>query len=222
LTIAIISDVHGNVTALQAVLDQIGKLGISQIYNLGDVAGYYPRVNECCTLLRKHNVVSIMGNHDWYLVSGSGCPRSKSANECIDYQRKIITKENLEWISNFKVMHKLDDLIMIHGGLNDPIDEYLKPSETYFAKNTFKYFVSGHTHKQLLKEYDGKVYCNPGSVGQPRDNDSRAAFAVFDGESFELHRVEYDIKPVCEDMQKAGFSEYYYKRLYKGSEHFHN
>jgi putative phosphoesterase len=222
LKIGLISDVHGNYSALKKVICELKKYKVEQIYCIGDVAGYYPQINECCELLREHNIQSVMGNHDWYLVSGSGCPRSKSANDCIDFQRKIITTDNMSWISNFKTIIKIDKLIMFHGGFQNPIDEYLKPSLDYFENNENQYFVTGHTHKQLLKEYKDKVYCNPGSVGQPRDNDNRAAFAIFDNGIFTLHRVSYDIDATAEAMKKAGFNEYYYKRLNFGSEHFHN
>lgn len=222
MKIGLISDVHGNYSALKKVICELKKYKVEQIYCIGDVAGYYPQINECCELLREHNIQSVMGNHDWYLVSGSGCPRSKSANDCIDFQRKIITTDNMSWISNFKTIIKIDKLIMFHGGFQNPIDEYLKPSLDYFENNENQYFVTGHTHKQLLKEYKDKVYCNPGSVGQPRDNDNRAAFAIFDNGIFTLHRVSYDIDATAEAMKKAGFNEYYYKRLNFGSEHFHN
>lgn len=222
MKIGLISDVHGNYSALKKVICELKKYKVEEIYCIGDVAGYYPQINECCELLREHNIQSVMGNHDWYLVSGSGCPRSKSANDCIDFQRKIITTDNMSWISNFKTIIKIDKLIMFHGGFQNPIDEYLKPSLDYFENNENQYFVTGHTHKQLLKKYKDKVYCNPGSVGQPRDNDNRAAFAIFDDGIFTLHRISYDINATAEAMKSAGFNEYYYKRLNYGSEHFHN
>lgn len=222
MRIGLISDVHGNYSALKKVICELKKYKVEEIYCIGDVAGYYPQINECCALLREHNIQSVMGNHDWYLVSGSGCPRSKSANDCIDFQRKIITTDNMSWISNFKTIIKIDKLIMFHGGFQNPIDEYLKPSLDYFENNENQYFVTGHTHKQLLKKYKDKVYCNPGSVGQPRDNDNRAAFAIFDDGIFTLHRVSYDIDATAEAMKRAGFNEYFYKRLNYGSEHFHN
>jgi len=105
---------------------------------------------------------------------------------------------------------------MVHGGWGDPIDEYLKPSEDYFAHINGNNFVSGHTHIQTLQKYGEKTYCNPGSVGQPRDHDPRSAFAVYDGE-FSLHRVEYDFLKVFELMDKAGFNDYYYGCLKTGA-----
>jgi hypothetical protein len=106
---------------------------------------------------------------------------------------------------------------MVHGGWADPIDEYLKPNEEYFSYILGNAFVSGHNHIQFLEQYgNGKIYCNPGSVGMPRDNDPRAAFAVYDG-AFTLHRVEYNMFKVFDLMEHAGFSDYYYGCLYTGS-----
>jgi predicted phosphodiesterase len=178
------------------------------------------QVNECCDELRKRNVKSILGNHDWHLISGT-LSRSGTANKCLDFQRKIITNENLDWISSFPVFRKTGDLSMVHGGWSNPIDEYMvDPANNYFESIPGNFFASGHTHKQVLRNFDTKAYCNPGSVGQPRDGDNRAAFALFNGTEFELNRVPYDIDEICGLMSKAGFSEYFYNRLYTGAEHF--
>src|SRR6266550_3565318 len=149
--IAIISDIHGNYVALQEVLKAIDKMGIKDIYCLGDVVGYYPQVKECCDELRERNIKCIIGNHDWYLLADSFCSRSKSVNDTIDYQKKIITDDNLLWLKSLPVYIQTDGLFMVHGGWTDPIDEYLlEPSEEYFKKVGGNYFCSGHTHIQQL------------------------------------------------------------------------
>lgn len=215
--IGIISDIHGNYEALKEVLKVLDGLGISEIYCLGDVVGYYSQVNECCDELKNRNIPCLMGNHDWYVAGGGSCPRSRSVNDCLVYQRKIITTENIEWIRSFPVQKMVGEIRMVHGGWSDPIDEYLKPSEEYFSKIEGKLFVSGHNHIQTLQKYNnGKIYCNPGSVGMPRDYDPKAAFVVYDGE-FSLYRVEYDIYKVFDLMHKAGFSDYYYGCLLSGT-----
>lgn len=216
--IAIISDIHGNYPALQQVLKEIDKMGITNIYCLGDIVGYYTQINECCEELKKRGVKSVMGNHDWYMVAKSFCPRSKSVNDCLQYQKKIITESNYNWLCSLPPFIKINDLIMVHGGWSNPIDEYMEnPTEEYFDQVDSKYFASGHTHKQIIRKFKNKVYCNPGSVGQPRDNDPRACFATFDGDSFKTYRVEYDISTVMELMEKAGFSGYYYNCLKTGA-----
>lgn len=216
--IAIISDIHGNYEALKQVLKEIDAMNIKEIYCLGDIVGYYSQVNEVCGELRKRDIKSIIGNHDWYMLADSFCERSQSVNDCLEYQKKVITKENLEWLKGLPVYREVDGLFMVHGGWTDPIDEYLRePSKEYFDKIGGKYFCSGHTHLPVIGDYGEKKYCNPGSVGQPRDGDSRASFATWDGEKFEIHRVEYDYEKVGELMEKAGFSGYYYGCLYTGA-----
>ncbi len=230
MKIAFISDIHGNYEALKAVLTQIDQMGVSSIYCAGDVVGYYPQVNECCIELRDRLIDCIMGNHDWYLSGGGFCPRSNSANDCLKYQRKVISHDNLLWLEELPMSrsvayHDKDSdtplhyIHMVHGGWCDPIDEYLKPDKEYFKKTKGEIFVSGHTHIQQLCKFGSKIYCNPGSVGQPRDGDPRAAFAIFDTikKSFTLHRVEYDMEEVFYLMKKAGFSDYYYGCLKTGA-----
>ena len=128
----------------------------------------------------------------------------------------MLTEANLAWLKTLPTEADLHGVRMVHGGWNDPIDEYLKPSEAYFSAIPGRYFTSGHTHLPCIWTGVEKTYCNPGSVGQPRDGDPRAAFATWDGEQFALHRAEYEIKRVQEEMAAAGFDEYYYKNLSNG------
>lgn len=217
MKIAFISDIHGNYEALKAVLSELDKFGIYRVYCAGDIAGYYTQINECCNELRSRGIPSVMGNHDWYMAGGGFCPRSKSVNDCLEYQRGVISKENLDWLKSLPVQIQVDRIKIVHGGWADPVDEYLKPTRDYFEKIEGKVFVSGHTHVQTLHKFGDKTYCNPGSVGQPRDGDPRAAFAIYDGQDFELHRVEYDMQKVFDLMDTAGFNDYYYGGLKTGS-----
>ncbi|TRZ97497.1 MAG: metallophosphoesterase, partial [Nitrospiraceae bacterium] len=98
MKIAFISDIHGNYEALKAVLSKLDKLGISKVYCVGDIVGYYSQINECCKELRSRGIPSVMGNHDWYMAGGGFCPRSKSVNDCLAYQRGVIEKDNLDWL----------------------------------------------------------------------------------------------------------------------------
>jgi len=215
--IGILSDIHGNYEALQTVLAKLDAMNVNEIYCLGDVVGYYSQVNECCDELRRREIPCLMGNHDWYMASGGFCPRSKSVNDCLVYQRKVITNENIEWLRTFPMQRFVGSIHMVHGGWADPIDEYLvEPNEEYFSRIEGKNFVSGHTHFQSLHAFKDKTYCNPGSVGMPRDNDPRAAFATFDGE-FKLHRIDYNMQVVYDLMDKAGFNDYYYGCLKTGA-----
>lgn len=230
--IALISDIHGNAVALQAVLRAIDALGVDDIYCLGDSVGYYSQVNEVLDELRRRDVKAVIGNHDWYLLADSFCDRSKTVNDTITYQKKIVSRKNLQWLQSLPVHREYQGLKMVHGGWTNPLDEYLwEVDKAYFDKIGGTYFASGHTHLPRIENWDDKAYCNPGSVGQPRDGDNRAAFATWDGKTFELHRVPYDFDKVGELMEAAGFSGYYYQRLtigakdngwYDGKEHIWN
>lgn len=111
--IGIISDIHGNHVALSAVLARLDEMGVSEIVCLGDVGGYYCQVNECCDALQSRNIFSLMGNHDWYLASGESCPRSNSANRCLDYQRQVLGEANRNWLASLKPMAKIGALSMV-------------------------------------------------------------------------------------------------------------
>src|SRR5882724_9307027 len=126
MAIGIISDIHGNYEALTAVLAELDRMKIDEIYCLGDVVGYYTQINECCEELIRRNIPSLMGNHDWYLAGGGFCPRSKSVNDCMVYQRKVITEENLNWLRGFDIQRIVGDIHMVHGGWANPVDEYLE------------------------------------------------------------------------------------------------
>ncbi len=217
MTIAFISDIHGNFEALKAVLAEIDRLGAHTIYCAGDVVGYYSQVNECCAALRARDIACVMGNHDWYMAGGGFCPRSRSVNDCLAYQRRVIDPDHVAWLRSFPVHRQIGEIQMVHGGWADPIDEYLKPSAEYFAQVQGRLFVSGHTHLQTVQQFGEQVYCNPGSVGQPRDGDPRAAFALFDNGKFSLHRVAYDMQTVFDLMDAAGFNDYYYGGLKTGA-----
>ncbi len=217
MKIAFISDIHGNYEALKAVLAEIDRLGVERIYCVGDVVGYYSQINECCRELRDRQIPCVMGNHDWYMAGGGFCPRSRSVNDCLAYQRRIIENGHLTWIRTFPVQMYIGEIQLVHGGWADPVDEYLKPTAEYFERVLGRVFVSGHTHLQSVQVFGDKTYCNPGSVGQPRDGDPRAAFAVYEAGKFTLHRSEYDMQKVFGLMDAAGFNDYYYGGLKTGA-----
>lgn len=215
--LAILSDIHGNVSALETVLEKVGAAGITDIICLGDTAGYYSNINACIDLLRERNIPSLMGNHDHYLASGTPCDRSNSANRCLDYQRSILRPDNLEWLQNLPHTLSHCGVEFVHAGWQDHLEEYIVPSDDYFQNQKGQNFASGHTHVQYVWKGLGKTYCNPGSVGQPRDGDPHAAFAIWDGTTFTLQRTAYDISRTEQDMIAAGFSEHFYINLRQGS-----
>lgn len=215
---AIISDVHGNYPALEAVLNEIDRIGCDQIISLGDVVGYYCMINECISVFRKRNIINLMGNHDSYLLGLRQCQRSYTVNKCIEYQKSIITRENYDYLSNSPVTLDTDSLSARHGGWTDPIDEYISTFDfSSFRGEKRKFFCSGHTHIQILQKNEDLAYVNPGSVGQPRDNNSLAAFSIIDDNDIQIYRVKYDIDLIARKMKEAGFEERIYSCLYTGT-----
>ena len=214
---ALISDIHANYSALEATIHYIDQLGINDVVCLGDIAGYHTDINECIDLLRERDVMCVMGNHDYCLVTGEEMKWSKTANEVIKYQREIISEGNLKWLSLLDKSKELSDLNIVHGGWKNNLHEYIyNPKNHNYPKKPVHYYASGHTHIPVIERVDDILYCNPGSVGQPRDGNCKASFATFDGEQFSIHRVAYDIGKTQNKMRNAGFSEYYFKNLSKG------
>jgi predicted phosphodiesterase len=217
--IAIVSDIHGNLPALRAVLDAAGRLGCDRFISLGDVTGYYAEPGKCIDLLIERGATQLLGNHDSYLVTGAGCPRSRIVNQLLQHQRRAVTPEQVRFLSTLKPRHDENGNSFVHGGWSDPLDQYLYEVSGSSFPDAGERFFSGHTHVQILATVDGKTYCNPGSVGQPRDGDPRAAFATLEDRDIVLHRVEYDIDETVRAMREAGFEEpRLWENLYVGTQ----
>ncbi|MBU1309933.1 MAG: metallophosphatase family protein [Gammaproteobacteria bacterium] len=218
MKIAILSDIHANFSALEAVLADAKQRGCTRFISLGDVAGYGAEPGLCINLLREHHAINLMGNHDNYLIGGSVCPRSRMVNEIIGYQRTVVNAEQLSWLANSQpyLIEKND--YFTHGGWDDFQDQYLyNISEDVMPPNANR-FLTGHTHVQTLAHFGDRLYCNPGSVGQPRDGNPNAAYAVLGPDFVEILRVEYDINRAAAAMKAAGFPERYYQNLFIGAQ----
>lgn len=203
--IALVSDIHGNLAALEAVLARIDELGVDTIVCLGDTAGYYPQVDECCAALRRRGVRSVRGNHDHYLVTGTRSGRSRFADLCMDHQVRAVSEESIQWLATLPLREVFHGISVVHGGWRDPLEEYLlELDDVYFAEQPGDLFASGHTHRATVWVGEVAAYCNPGSVGQPRDGDPRASFATWDGTRFALERVPYDIERTRAAAAEAG------------------
>lgn len=217
--LAVISDVHGNYPALKAVLEDIDKRNVDEIICLGDVVGYYCQVNECIEMIRDWGIHCLLGNHDYYMISGTCC-ESKTVKMCIDYQRTIIREDHLQWLKSLRPGYDTNVISFRHGGWSDAIEQRIKVFDFVWVKDyPQKLFFSGHTHIQGVQHdgLEGKVYCNPGSVGQPRDDDPRAAYAIVNSDkSIELRRVEYDIDEIVKHMKLANQGDWIWKGLYTG------
>lgn len=217
--IAVISDVHGNFPALCAVLEEADRLGCQRVISLGDVTGYYPEPDKCIDLLVERGAIQLLGNHDSYLVEGTGCPRSRLVSSLLEHQSRVVRPDQVALLATLTSLHEEGDACFVHGGWEDPRDQYLYRVSAEKLSGDWRFYFSGHTHVQILATLGEKTYCNPGSVGQPRDGDPRAAFAVFDGKRIQLQRVPYEIDETAQAMRRAGYDDpRLWENLYIGAQ----
>ncbi len=215
MLVGLIADVHSNVVALKAVLSALDEMGAKRILHAGDIIGYNPYPDETIELFRKNKIISILGNHDRGLISGDSFDFNPYAQTALEWTRDTITSENLNYISSLKNRESISidrkRIVLIHGSPRD-VDEYVYPENVtphFLALVKGDLLVLGHTHIQFKKVFSMGIILNPGSAGQPRDEDPDAAFAVLDTVSGEvrLKRAGYDIEKVIEDMRAAHLPE---------------
>jgi predicted phosphodiesterase len=240
---AVISDIHGNLIALETYFTLIESLGVDRTVCLGDVVGYNPWPNECVELLKKYGVPTIMGNHD-QVAAGIQDPIAFNdiAREAILWTRETLTEKNRAYLRTLPVQMTVDKkYLLVHGSIIDPDEYVLTPVaaarniKALHESTGVKICFFGHTHvvscfssagssdsfrvDAELSLVDGRTYLiNPGSIGQPRDGDSRASFLIFDEEErrVEFHRFEYDIEQVVMELNRQGLDPFLGKRLYLG------
>jgi len=223
---AIISDIHANLEALQAVLEDIEKREIKDYICLGDIAGYGAEPNECIDIVRGLNCPCILGNHDAGAIGTTDIGRFNSAaRTAVEYHKEILTDENREYLSKLKLVDRIETFTIVHANLEDPPEwGYIFNSgeaEHYFQYQKDKVCFFGHTHFQScfqnntmtpfskpskIKIKPGHKYLiNVGSVGQPRDGNPEAAYGIYDLETntVTLCRVPYDIEIAQQKMLDA-------------------
>ena len=189
--LAILSDIHANLPALQAVITDAKAYGCTRFISLGDVTGYGAQPGECIDALANLGAVNILGNHDSYITENGNCPRSNVISQIIDYQRSVLKAHQVQWLRESKCQLHQEDVLFVHGGPEDRRDQYLYTVSRNTIPAGIRWLISGHTHVQVLADFGESGYCNPGSVGQPRDGDNRAAYAVLDAKKIILRRVPY-------------------------------
>jgi len=225
MSFALISDIHSNLTALQAVMEDIDRRGIKEIFCLGDIVGYGPQPAECLDLLIDKGVVSIIGNHD-HAVFFEPTNFNVGAEKASYWTRQCLEEEtdkdrrNRRWhfIGRLPVRLEMGNFLLVHGSPRRPVNEYIFPDDVYtnsgkisanFERVRQLCFV-GHTHvpgvfledpdfystDELDMEYPitdaERAIINVGSVGQPRDQDIRASYAIVNEKKVEFIRVDYD------------------------------
>jgi len=238
---AIIGDIHSNLEALQAVIKDIKKRRIKSIFCLGDLVGYGADPNECIDLSFKESDIIIAGNHDWAAVGKTDVSYfNPIAAEAIRWTHKQLSTNNTERLKNLALTHNTNDLFLVHATPNKPQKwEYLFSLEEFVAE--FGYFNKqicfiGHSHipSAVFQDENGysdfinenpfpiikrrKYIVNIGSVGQPRDLDPRACYAIYDGNknSIEIVRIEYNIPLAEQKIINAGLPEALAERLSAG------
>ncbi len=218
MRLGVISDVHGNRVALDAVLDDMPP--VDGLVCAGDVVGYNPWPSACVAAMRDREVPTVMGNHDRAVASGTAFRFNQMAAAGVEYAREELSDDDMAWLSDLPDERTVADgrVKLIHGHPDDP-DRYTYPDE--FGPDLLgseDVLVLGHTHVQGHDRSDDGIVMNPGSVGQPRDGDPRAGYSVVDLDELTVdeRRVEYDIDAVAEAVRDAGLPERIGTRLYDG------
>ncbi len=235
----IIADIHSNLEAFEAVLeDAQNHGGFGHTWCLGDVVGYGPDPVACIKLLKQLDPVCVCGNHDSAAVGkidvGDFSSEAARANRWTAGQLSAEDREFLSGLPDLLVEH---DFTIVHGSPRQPVWEYI--SHSFTAADNFRYFATrfclvGHTHVPFLFEHDGaevsgsvlrdgdalvmednRLIINPGSVGQPRDRDPRASYAIFDADEMMLrnYRVTYDVTATQEKMENSDLPDFLVSRI---------
>jgi diadenosine tetraphosphatase ApaH/serine/threonine PP2A family protein phosphatase len=242
MRVLVLSDIHANITALESVLDDAGP--IDAVWCLGDLVGYGPDPNECIQLIRTiPNSICLLGNHDAAALGQIDLESfNREARLSANWMMTTLNSESLEFLASLPDKVTTGEVTLAHGSPRNPVWEYLL--DTYVAAANFDFFTTqicfvGHTHLpigyfavngskdvewKMLKGEDPihfqnrRAIVNPGSVGQPRDHDPRASYAIFYPEEqvWEPHRAEYDIPSVQQRIYDAGLPRRHGLRLADG------
>ncbi|MDD5496318.1 MAG: metallophosphoesterase family protein [Candidatus Omnitrophica bacterium] len=225
----LISDIHGNLEAFQASLEALSKLNIDKYLCIGDIVGYGADPKACIALVKSLEPVALVsGNHEWGVLGLLDLEYfNEYAKEAILWTKVALDKGDSDYLLSFRLIYKDDGMTLVHGTLDHPEDfNYtLDINDAYISMKLMKTSLCfvGHSHvpgifysegdgikanaaPEVKIEEDRKYVVNIGSIGQPRDGDPRASYAVFDDEkkTVEIRRVAYDIKKAQEKILKAG------------------
>jgi putative phosphoesterase len=232
---AIITDIHGNLPALEETLDAVDQIGVDATYCGGDLVGYGPRPSEVCRLIEERQIPTIYGNYDYAIareLEDCGCAyvtahdrelgqRSVAWTLAHTDQRSKDFMRSLPFDLRFELGGR--KIHLVHGSPRK-VNEYLfedKPASLYerlAAAESDDVLVFGHTHRPWIHEYSGVLFVNCGSVGKPKDGDARGAFAILElDESGEvrasIERVPYDAEAVAREVEAAGLPGEYAQKL---------
>lgn len=242
MRVLLISDIHANLSAFHAVLN--AAPAYDAIWCLGDVVGYGPKPNECVSRLRELNAVTLTGNHDQAAIGNVALEHFReNARAALAWTRTVLTPENRAWLAARQATQLLYEfgITLVHASPRDPLWEYIE--NVRIARENFSRFDTplcfyGHTHQPTafhFRQEDRviapnslranleyavapKLLLNPGSVGQPRDGDPRAAFAIYDTDAHSIMpaRVAYDIQQTQREILQANLPAQLVARLAAG------
>jgi predicted phosphodiesterase len=228
MRVAVVSDLHANRPALEAVLADCPPVG--GWLCAGDVVGYGPHPEFCVDALREREVPTVLGNHDRAVVTDTDFSFNSSASDGVVYARRELSDGARTWLADRpNALAAFDGRVAVaHGHPDDP-DRYVYPTlfsdedieaarEAVPGAENCDVLVLGHTHVQGHERSREGLVLNPGSVGQPRDGEPRAAYALLDLDSLrvEERRVEYDVETMVDAVREAGLPEESGTRLRKG------
>lgn len=238
---AVISDIHSNLEAFQAVIECLAREKIDKYLCLGDVIGYGADPHACLRLLQSLKPdVLIAGNHEWAVLDLIDIEDfSELAKEAVVWTKSVLTEAEIEYLKSFRLIYESEKFILVHGTLDEPGKFYYILSD-YDAYNTMKLMkapvcFAGHSHvsgifysdngsikytrtSKVRIDYTRKYVINPGSVGQPRDSDPNAACAIYDdrASTIEIKRIPYDISTAQKKILEEGLPRMFASRLAEG------
>ena len=228
MKICFFSDIHGNLEALKAFLYQREVEEADKLVLLGDIVGYGANPNEVIDEIERLKPITILGNHDYATVTGDVSTFNPSAAKAIQWTRKEIEEENIDYLKELpeKFLGEFDDLKMalFHGSPSNPIWEYVYPQKNqwlfkhYLEELDTDFIALGHIHIPFEVGVEAGTVFNPGGLGQPRDGDPRASYAILDTitRRIDFHRIEYDVESAAGMILDSGLPEFLARRLYLG------
>lgn len=222
MRIGLLTDIHGNLPALDAVLDDMPP--IDEVVCAGDIVGYNPWPAECVERVRDVAAITVQGNHDRTVETPEDYAHNEMAQVGLEHARGELDDEQLRWLTELPLRTTFADgaYRLVHSHPDpDNLGTYVRPRDFSRMRpylDDYDGIVIGHTHIQHEAMIDDRLIINPGSVGQPRDGNPQAAYAVLDTDSntVEMHRVEYDINRVISATEEAGLPVKTATRLLEG------